>query len=376
MATRLKETEVVVIGLGAAGGVAVLPLAQAGIDVVGLEAGTWLTKRDFAPDEIRNNVRDWPQAVQKCNREVPTHRVNASAPTTRAGGHVDDERGRRHHAPLLGAKLAAQSVGLQGRQRDDTTLRRVARPEGIDRRGLAVRLRRARSRTTTRSSTRLASRVRRATSKATIDPRGNTFEGPRSAPYPMPPLRGTGFTELMASAARRLGWQPFRGPAAINSVRYQDRSPCLYHGFCNRGGCHVDAKNGPNVTTIPRAQKTGHLKVVTRAHVTRINVDDRRSRRGRDLRHRRRRVFPAREDRAACVVHLRELPAAAALDVEGVSQRPVEQSRSGWPTLLLAQHRRVGDGALPVQSEQLVRLAGAGRRGRQLRRRQFRSRGS
>ena len=34
-------------------------------------------KRDFAPDEIRNNVRDWPMAVQKANQEVPTHRVNA-----------------------------------------------------------------------------------------------------------------------------------------------------------------------------------------------------------------------------------------------------------------------------------------------------------
>ena len=84
MATRLKGTDVVVIGLGATGGVAVLPLTQAGMDVVGLEAGTWLTRRDFAPDEIRNNIRDWPQAVQKCNREIPTHRPNASAPTTRA----------------------------------------------------------------------------------------------------------------------------------------------------------------------------------------------------------------------------------------------------------------------------------------------------
>ena len=64
MATRLKPTDVVVVGLGAAGGVAVLPLAQAGIDVVGLEAGTWLTKRDFAPDELRNNYRGWPHAAQ------------------------------------------------------------------------------------------------------------------------------------------------------------------------------------------------------------------------------------------------------------------------------------------------------------------------
>src|SRR4051794_4439163 len=38
MATRLKDTDVVIIGLGAAGGVAALPLAQAGLEVIGLEA--------------------------------------------------------------------------------------------------------------------------------------------------------------------------------------------------------------------------------------------------------------------------------------------------------------------------------------------------
>ena len=48
----------------------------------------------------------------------------------------------------------------------------------------------------------------------------------------------------------------------------------MYHGFCNKGGCHVDAKNGPHLTTIPRAQETGHLKVVTRAHVTSIDTDN------------------------------------------------------------------------------------------------------
>src|SRR6202161_4489401 len=82
MAIKLKETDVVIVGLGAAGGIAALPLVHAGLDVVGLEAGTWLTKRDFAPDELRNNFRGWPQAVQKANLEAPTHRSNASAPSS------------------------------------------------------------------------------------------------------------------------------------------------------------------------------------------------------------------------------------------------------------------------------------------------------
>ena len=80
MATNLRRTDVVIIGLGATGGVAALPLVQAGLDVVGLEAGTWLAPADLSPDELRNNLRGWPQAVQKANREIPTHRPNASAP--------------------------------------------------------------------------------------------------------------------------------------------------------------------------------------------------------------------------------------------------------------------------------------------------------
>src|SRR5689334_19218787 len=76
----LKKTDVVIIGMGAVGGVAALPLAQAGIDVIGLEAGTWLHAKDFAPDELRNNFRAWPQAVQKAQHEIPTHRPSASSP--------------------------------------------------------------------------------------------------------------------------------------------------------------------------------------------------------------------------------------------------------------------------------------------------------
>src|SRR5512144_735035 len=80
MAVRLPRTDIVVVGLGGAGGVAVEPLTAAGRNVIGLEAGTRLTPKDFAPDELRNNFRGWPQAAQKANREIPVHRANAQAP--------------------------------------------------------------------------------------------------------------------------------------------------------------------------------------------------------------------------------------------------------------------------------------------------------
>lgn len=76
MAIELPETDVVVIGLGASGGVAVLPLARAGLRVIGLEAGTWMDPgRDYRADEVHNNVRALVTTGGKAGREVPTFRT-------------------------------------------------------------------------------------------------------------------------------------------------------------------------------------------------------------------------------------------------------------------------------------------------------------
>ena len=85
MPTQLRETDVVIVGMGAAGGVAAYPLADAGLNVVGLEAGTWLDQRDFAPDEIRNNYRDWPMLVKKAELERPTSRATSAQTANRIG---------------------------------------------------------------------------------------------------------------------------------------------------------------------------------------------------------------------------------------------------------------------------------------------------
>ena len=76
MAINLKPVDVAVVGLGAAGGVAVLPLARAGLKVAGIEAGTWMDPaKDFKPDEIHNNVRALVTTVPMAKQEIPTFRM-------------------------------------------------------------------------------------------------------------------------------------------------------------------------------------------------------------------------------------------------------------------------------------------------------------
>ena len=106
-----------------------------------------------------------------------------------------------------------------------------------------------------------------------IDPGGNVFEGPRSREYPLPPLRRTGFMDVVDAAARRLGWHPFQAPAAIHSQPYAGLPACEYRGFCTAGGCHVNGKAGTHVTGIPQAEATGKLKVVAHARVTSVATD-------------------------------------------------------------------------------------------------------
>ena len=271
MPTQLRETDVVIVGLGAAGGVAALPLAEAGLNVVGLEAGTWLDQRDFAPDEIRNNYRDWPMLVKKAEQERPTSRATSATTANQIGGHpmmnavggttlhywaqswrlnpwdfrVVTETTRRYGSSRIpfGSTLEDWPFGYDELE---PYYDRVEREVGIS--GQAGNV------------------------QGRINERGNRFEGPREREFPMPPLRWTAFHDRMAAAARDLGWNPFPGPAAVNSQAYQNRPGCGYHGFCNKGGCPINAKNATHITTIPRAVDTGNLRVITRAHVTTLEV--------------------------------------------------------------------------------------------------------
>ena len=278
MAIDLKRTNVVIVGLGAVGGVAALPLTRAGFDVIGLEAGSWLTPSDFAPDELRNEYRGWPQAVQKANNEVPTARPNRSAPYS--------PRSRLH--PMMnavgGTSLHYWAMSWRLNPWDFKVVSETTRRYGASRipKGSTVEDWPFGLEELEPYYDRVEHEVgvsgQAGNIDGVIDPRGNVFEGPRKRGYPMSPLRASEFTALMANAARKLGWHPFPGPAAINSQEYDDRPACQYHGFCAQGGCHVSAKNSTAVSTIPKAMETKRLEVVPLAIATSIVCDDRSDR--------------------------------------------------------------------------------------------------
>jgi gluconate 2-dehydrogenase alpha chain len=111
-----------------------------------------------------------------------------------------------------------------------------------------------------------------------IQENGNPFEGARSRPYPLPPLRPSIPAEMFSTAARELGLHPFRQPGSILSQSYagvsgRTRSGCLYCGYCTRYGCEVDAKNSPITDHIPLAMATGRFEVRGHCYVLHINMD-------------------------------------------------------------------------------------------------------
>lgn len=273
MATKLRETDVVVIGLGGAGGVAVLPLTRGGLKVVGIEAGTWMTPADFHADEIYNNVRSLVTTGNKVSREVPTFRTSPNDVARQVARH-----------PMMNAvggttiHYHAQSWRLNPwdfRIRSATLERYGAKylPEGSTVEDWPLSYDDLEP-YYDHIEYEVGVSGKAGNIKGVIDPAGNIFEGPRQREYPMPPLRSCDYLDHMDKVARSLGLHPYRGPAAINSTVYQNRAGCAYHGYCDRGGCHMRAKNSTDVSIIPKAMATKRLTVVDNAVVRRIESDN------------------------------------------------------------------------------------------------------
>jgi gluconate 2-dehydrogenase alpha chain len=267
-----EKTDVVIVGVGAAGGILAAELAKAGMKVVGLERGPRLKTQDFEPhDELRYFQRQDLRPDPK--RQPVTWRANPNARATplgsmgygnQAGGgtvhygavswrmHEDDFRARSQTVARYGAAAIPQDSSLV-----DWPVSYADLEPFYDKAEYEIGV--------SGQAGNLQGRK--------IDG-GNPFEAVRRRDYPLPPLMLDQSGIMFDEAARKLGYHPFSTPRAILSQPYNGRPGCTYCGFCQAFGCHVAAKGSILVTKLPEADATGNFKLVTGAMAYRVNSDN------------------------------------------------------------------------------------------------------
>jgi choline dehydrogenase-like flavoprotein len=248
------EVDFLVIGAGAAGGVMAKELSTAGFRVVVLEQGPYLTQKDYRHDEIRytyqsgltNDTKVQPITYRK-NESEPAKPVKAIGYGRQVGGgsvhftanywrfHESDFEERSQFGEVPGAGLADWPIKYADLEPYYT---KAEYDLGISGLGGA-----------------------------------NPFEGPRSKPYPLPPMPAKSSGVLFDRATKKLGLHPYPAPMAILSQPYQDRAACVNCGFCEWFGCEVRAKSSTLVSVIPVAEKTGKCEIRPNSYVRKIETD-------------------------------------------------------------------------------------------------------
>jgi gluconate 2-dehydrogenase alpha chain len=270
MATQ--KTDVVIVGVGAAGGILAAELAKSGMKVIGLERGPRLKTADFDPhDELRyfqrQDLRPDPKRQPVTWRPNPNARsrpLSTMSYGNQAGGgtvhygslswrmHTDDFRARSQTIERYGAPAIPENSSLA-----DWPVSYAELEPYYDRAEYELGV---------------SGKAGNVQGKKIED--GNVFESPRRREYPLPPLIPDQSETIFAEASKKLGYHPFSSPRAIISQSYNDRPGCTYCGFCQAFGCHVGAKSSILVTKLPEADATGNFKLITGAMCYRVNSDD------------------------------------------------------------------------------------------------------
>ena len=272
------DADVCIIGCGGTGSIAALVLAEAGAKVLALEAGPMWVQTDYEPDELtahgfRNDLGP------KWNRDRVLWRDPSRGLTTThlgldmmngVGGstiHYSAHAWRLHPVDF---RMRSNTIERYGREAlpvgstvEDWPITYDDLEQYYDRVEKAIGV-----------SGKAGVLIPEGGGEPIVRAGGNPFEGPRRSEYPMPPLRMHRLGQMVSGAADRLGYHPFIGPTAINSVDYDGRPATNYCGFCLGYGCTIRAKGSPDVSVLPRALWTNNLDIIPGANVVWLDVDE------------------------------------------------------------------------------------------------------
>lgn len=91
---------------------------------------------------------------------------------------------------------------------------------------------------------------------------------PPGDPYPLPPLLVTNHGRVLQRGFEAMKMRTSPIPAAILTMPYKGRNPCLWDGWCD-AGCPIGALANPLAVYLPRASKAGG-RLQANARVSRI----------------------------------------------------------------------------------------------------------
>src|SRR5579871_3540420 len=206
-----------IVGLGAAGTVAAYVLGMAGMKVVALEAGRSFSLEDFRRDEIAHAYFQRAGLGPKFNLETQTWRPDAaheSVPASYSLGRMMNAVGgsTMHYGTWMRRfqpgdfKPRSETIARYGEEALPPDNAMADWPISYD--DLEPYF------------SRIETMMGIAGIPGNIEGRpvadGNPFEGYRSAPLPLPPLRPCRAGALFSKAARLRGYHPFPVPASIN----------------------------------------------------------------------------------------------------------------------------------------------------------------
>ena len=248
-----EPVDFVVIGAGAAGGVVAKELAVAGFSVVVLEQGPYRKQRDFKHDELDvmyrealiNNHTLQPNTFRKSESDKAVVKPAVEYGRMVGGGSVHFTSNYWRFHPL-DFNERSRYGSIPGTGFDDWPI----------------------------SYDDLEPYYTKAEWELGISGQGgvNPFEGPRSKPYPLPPMPVKSSGVLFDRGAKKLGLHPFPAPVAVLSKDYLGRSGCIHCGFCEAFGCEVGAKSSTLASLIPEAEKTGKCEVRPDSYVRKIET--------------------------------------------------------------------------------------------------------
>src|SRR6195256_6457704 len=283
MATKLKEVDAVIVGLGWTGGILAKELAEAGLKVVALERGAMRsTDKDYAVPNIRDELRyvvrhDLMQNTARDTLTVRNNPTQEALPMRRLGSFLPGEvvggsavHWSGHTWRWTDMEFKVRSLYEERYGKSFVPADMTIQDWGITYAELEPYYDKFEY---TAAVSGKAGNIQGQTQSG-----GNPFEAPRARDYPLPPLTPILASEMFTDAARNAGYHPFPRPSANASQPYTNPDgakfgACQYCGYCQRFGCEANAKGSPHMTVIPIAMRNPNFELRTNAWVTKVLKD-------------------------------------------------------------------------------------------------------